>query len=187
VCVCVCVCVCVLCTCSSGCVKARSQCWISPSITLHLFMYLFIHNSFIHSFIHLRQGLSLKLEFIDWARLAGQWASGIFLCYLTPPLQPWGYRHTLHLAFTGGLGIQTRVLMSAYQALDCLSHLPSDYFYVLITVIIFKQGLIMQPQLAWNLVCRPSWPSTHRNPPASASQVLRLKVCVTIASPYLHF
>ena len=30
-------------------------------------------------------------------------------------------------------------------------------------------------RLAWNSVCRPSWPQTHRDLPASISQVLRLK------------
>jgi hypothetical protein len=31
----------------------------------------------------------------------------------------------------------------------------------------------------WNLLCRPSWPWTHRDPPTFASLGLRLKVCAT--------
>ena len=30
-------------------------------------------------------------------------------------------------------------------------------------------------------LCKPGWPQTHRDLPASASQVLGLKVCTTIA------
>ena len=30
-------------------------------------------------------------------------------------------------------------------------------------------------------LCRPGWPQTHRDPPVSASQVLRLKACTTTA------
>jgi hypothetical protein len=33
--------------------------------------------------------------------------------------------------------------------------------------------------LPGNLLCKPGWPQTHRDAPASASQVLELKVCVT--------
>jgi hypothetical protein len=32
----------------------------------------------------------------------------------------------------------------------------------------------------WNYLCRPGWPGTHRNPPASVSQVLGSKVCTNI-------
>ena len=35
--------------------------------------------------------------------------------------------------------------------------------------------------------CRPGWPRTHRDPHASASRVLGLKVCATIARRYLVF
>ena len=34
---------------------------------------------------------------------------------------------------------------------------------------------------AWNSLCRPGWPWTHRDPIASVSQVLGLKVCATTA------
>ena len=33
--------------------------------------------------------------------------------------------------------------------------------------------------MSWKLLCRPGWPWTHRDPPVSASQVLRLQVCTT--------
>ncbi|GAB1300185.1 Arf-GAP with coiled-coil, ANK repeat and PH domain-containing protein 2 [Apodemus speciosus] len=33
--------------------------------------------------------------------------------------------------------------------------------------------------VSWNSLCRSGWPRTHRDPPASASQVLGLKVCAT--------
>ena len=32
-------------------------------------------------------------------------------------------------------------------------------------------------------LCRPNWPGTHRDPTASTSQVLGLKVCTTTAQP----
>ena len=35
--------------------------------------------------------------------------------------------------------------------------------------------------LSWNLLWRPGWPQTQRDPPASASWVLELKACVTTA------
>ena len=34
--------------------------------------------------------------------------------------------------------------------------------------------------------CRPGWPHTHREPPASGSRVLGLKVCTTTAQLRLH-
>ena len=36
-------------------------------------------------------------------------------------------------------------------------------------------------------LCRPDWPQTHRDPPASASRVLRLKACTTTAQPASSF
>ena len=41
-----------------------------------------------------------------------------------------------------------------------------------------RQGFSVQPWLAWNSLCRQSWPRTQ-NSPASASQVLGLKACAT--------
>ena len=35
-------------------------------------------------------------------------------------------------------------------------------------------------------LCRPSWPQTHRDPPASASQVLILKACATTTQLKQH-
>lgn len=44
-----------------------------------------------------------------------------------------------------------------------------------------RQGFSVYPWLPWNSCCRPGWPRTHRDPPASASasQVLELKTCST--------
>ena len=39
----------------------------------------------------------------------------------------------------------------------------------------FGGGLYDKKPLSWNLLCRPGWP--HKDLPASASQVLGLKVC----------
>lgn len=36
--------------------------------------------------------------------------------------------------------------------------------------------------LAAHVLCRPSWPQTHRDPPASTSRMLGLKVCTTTLS-----
>jgi hypothetical protein len=41
--------------------------------------------------------------------------------------------------------------------------------------------------LSWNLLCRPGWSQTHRNPPASASPVLGLKTCTTTATCFCFF
>lgn len=41
--------------------------------------------------------------------------------------------------------------------------------------------------LVWNLLCGPGWPGTNRYPPASAFQVIWLKVCTTISSLRLPF
>jgi len=46
---------------------------------------------------------------------------------------------------------------------------------------VFEVGS-MKPWLAWNSLCRPDWPQTHRDPPASASLVLGWKVCSTMPS-----
>lgn len=37
------------------------------------------------------------------------------------------------------------------------------------------------------LLCKPGWPSTHRDQPASASQVLRLKVCAVTPTFFFFF
>jgi hypothetical protein len=46
---------------------------------------------------------------------------------------------------------------------------------------LLSQGYSVQPWLSWNSLCRLVWPWTHRDPPASASWVLGLKVCTTTA------
>ncbi|XP_050006399.1 XK-related protein 8 isoform X2 [Alexandromys fortis] len=38
--------------------------------------------------------------------------------------------------------------------------------------------------LSWNSLCRPDWPLTHRDPPASASRVLGLKVCTATTTTH---
>jgi len=37
--------------------------------------------------------------------------------------------------------------------------------------------------LSWNLLCRPRWCQNHRDLPASASQVLGLKMCAATPQP----
>ena len=46
-----------------------------------------------------------------------------------------------------------------------------------------RQCRSMSSWLAWISICRPSWPQTHKDPPASASQVLWLKAYTTTAQP----
>ncbi|EGW14713.1 hypothetical protein I79_019557 [Cricetulus griseus] len=52
-----------------------------------------------------------------------------------------------------------------------------------------RQGFsVLLWSLSWNLICRPGWPQNHRDLPASASQVLGLKVWATNAQPtYRYF
>jgi hypothetical protein len=55
---------------------------------------------------------------------------------------------------------------------------PGDLTFSLsLSLFFFKTGSFY---IVWNSLCRPGWPQTHRDPPASASQVLGLKVCITI-------
>jgi hypothetical protein len=46
-------------------------------------------------------------------------------------------------------------------------------------LVFFRQYYFVYLWLSWNKFCRPGWPQTHRDLPASAFQVLRLKVCAT--------
>ena len=51
----------------------------------------------------------------------------------------------------------------------------------------FKAGLMCCFEslwLSWNLICRPSWSGTYRDPPVSASCVVGLKVCLTLFNLY---
>lgn len=50
-----------------------------------------------------------------------------------------------------------------------------------------RQGLIVQPWLAWNSLCGLCWSQTHRSPPASGSKVRGLKVCTTMLGPKCFF
>ena len=85
--------------------------------------------------------------------------------------------------------------------------LPSDLFFLLILhemrsifhymfsfspslfflfCFVFWDGFLCLTALdAGSLLCRPGWPQTPENSPASASWVLELKVCATM--PHLHF
>jgi hypothetical protein len=51
-------------------------------------------------------------------------------------------------------------------------------------VVVVEAGRILTIYLwvAWNLLCRPGWRQTYRDPLASASLVLRLKTCATMSS-----
>ena len=44
-----------------------------------------------------------------------------------------------------------------------------------------RKGFFVQSWLSWNLLYRPGWPQTHRDPPTSASPVLGLKECASTA------
>lgn len=51
----------------------------------------------------------------------------------------------------------------------------------------FKAGLMFCFEslwLSWNLICRPGWSGTYRDPPVSASCVVGLKVCLTLFNLY---
>lgn len=54
-----------------------------------------------------------------------------------------------------------------------------DMAYCLLFICL-RQSLTIWPQMTWNSLCRPGWPWTHNNPPASASWVLEFKVCTTM-------
>jgi hypothetical protein len=62
-----------------------------------------------------------------------------------------------------------------------LDHCISSLF-VVILFFGLRQDLSTQSWPAWISICRPGWPQTHRDPPASASQVLGWKVCITTPS-----
>lgn len=47
-------------------------------------------------------------------------------------------------------------------------------------LFVLRQYFSMEPWLPWNYIDRRGWPQTHRNSPASVSQVLELKACATI-------
>lgn len=44
----------------------------------------------------------------------------------------------------------------------------------------------MHPWLAWNSLCRPGWPQTYRDSPASVSQVLELNMCTVFFKSYFN-
>ena len=47
----------------------------------------------------------------------------------------------------------------------------------LVCCFVLKHGLTMKSYTAWSSHSRPGWPQTHRDPPASASQILGLNMC----------
>lgn len=63
-----------------------------------------------------------------------------------------------------------------YELMKVLN-LSLSYFLLL------RRGLC----LIWNSLCRPAWPPVHRDPPASLSQVLGFKVCVTMPGSVSYF
>jgi hypothetical protein len=50
-----------------------------------------------------------------------------------------------------------------------------------------RQGFFVVALAALTLTMQTRLASTHRDPPASASRVLGLKVCATTVQPYMHF
>ena len=46
---------------------------------------------------------------------------------------------------------------------------------------------LCSPRLFWDSLCRPGWPQTHRDPPASSSQILELKVCTIMPYSWVTF
>lgn len=48
--------------------------------------------------------------------------------------------------------------------------------------VLFKTGSYYEIQASFELttVCKPGWPQTQSNPPASASKLLELQACVTV-------
>lgn len=58
-----------------------------------------------------------------------------------------------------------------------------DVLYCFHFFFFLSQGLTLYPWLGWNLVDRPGWYWTHRDPHSSASHVLELKVWATTTQP----
>jgi hypothetical protein len=59
------------------------------------------------------------------------------------------------------------------------SHHWNDWDFFFFFFCFWRQGFFVQVWLSWNLICRPSWPWTLKDLPASTSLVLRLKACTT--------
>jgi hypothetical protein len=68
----------------------------------------------------------------------------------------------------------------------CCHHLAYLFIYLFIFVLL-RQGLSTEPWLSWNSLCSPGWPQSHRDPSASAFQMLGLKACATPPSLFLFF
>lgn len=71
-----------------------------------------------------------------------------------------------------------------------VSHRCKNIFIGQIIIMTFffflKTGLIVQPLVTQNLLCRSGWAQTRRNPPAFAFWVLELKVCTTMPGFNCH-
>ena len=70
--------------------------------------------------------------------------------------------------------LKLSVLQEIIPNLSCKQHQLLSLFH-------FKTGSHYVDHLSWNSVYRPGWLWAQRDPPASASQVLGLKVCSTSA------
>lgn len=57
---------------------------------------------------------------------------------------------------------------------------------IIMTFFFLKTGLIVQPLVTQNLLCRSGWAQTRRNPPAFVFWVLELKVCTTMPGFNCH-
>ena len=61
------------------------------------------------------------------------------------------------------------------------------YYFCFVLFFFWNKGLIMYLWLAWNSRCRPGWPGTPRDLPASVSQALELYVYITMPSCFFCF
>lgn len=69
-----------------------------------------------------------------------------------------------------------------------LSKTPASKLAYCSFIFILRQSFSVEPWLTWNLQGRLGCPPTRRNSPASAYQVLGLKLCATTArSTYFHY
>jgi hypothetical protein len=55
----------------------------------------------------------------------------------------------------------------------------TGFHYALFVCVCFETGFLCVALLHWNLLCRPGWPGTLSDTPASASCMLGFKVCTT--------
>ena len=101
---------------------------------------------------------------MTWARcqllsadLTGVWPN-------TWTIPNWGWNLGLLLCWAGTLPTEPQ---------------PKQPQLCLFRFVLFWRQSFSVPLLSWNSLCRPGWPQIHSDPPASASQVLGLKMCTT--------